>query len=63
MINIAGSVRRQKPEVKDIEIVALPKVIEVKDMFDAVSYNKGGRILNMLRNYVGEDAFFKSLNN
>ena len=34
-----------------------------EDMFDAVSYNKGGRILNMLRNYVGEDAFYKSLNN
>jgi aminopeptidase N len=31
-------------------------------MFDAVSYQKGGRILNMLRNYVGDDAFFKSLN-
>ncbi len=34
-----------------------------EQMFDAVSYNKGGRILNMLRNYVGDDAFFKSLNN
>ena len=34
-----------------------------ENMFDAVSYNKGGRILNMLRNYVGDDAFFKSLNN
>jgi len=33
-----------------------------EDMFDAVSYSKGGRILNMLRNYVGDDAFFKSLN-
>lgn len=33
-----------------------------EDMFDAVSYNKGGRILNMLRNYVGDAAFFKSLN-
>lgn len=31
-------------------------------MFDAVSYNKGGRILHMLRNYIGDDAFFKSLN-
>jgi aminopeptidase N len=31
-------------------------------MFDAVSYNKGGRILHMLRNYVGDSAFFKSLN-
>ena len=34
-----------------------------EEMFDGVSYNKGGRILNMLRNYVGDDAFFKSLNN
>lgn len=33
-----------------------------EDMFDAVSYSKGGRILNMLRHYVGDDAFFKSLN-
>jgi len=33
-----------------------------EDMFDVVSYSKGGRILNMLRNYVGDDAFFKSLN-
>lgn len=33
-----------------------------EDMFDLVSYQKGGRILNMLRNYVGDDAFFKSLN-
>ena len=32
-------------------------------MFDGVSYSKGGRILNMLRNYVGDDAFYKSLNN
>ncbi len=34
-----------------------------EDMFDAVSYNKGGRILHMLRNFVGDDAFFKSLSN
>jgi aminopeptidase N len=33
-----------------------------EDMFDAVSYAKGGRILNMLRNYVGDEAFFKALN-
>jgi len=32
------------------------------DMFDAVSYQKGGRILNMLRNYLGAPAFFKGLN-
>ncbi|MHA4812109.1 M1 family aminopeptidase [Flavitalea flava] len=33
-----------------------------EDMFDQVTYPKGGRILNMLRNYVGDSAFFKSLN-
>lgn len=33
-----------------------------EDMFDAVSYNKGGGILHMLRNYLGDDAFFKGLN-
>lgn len=33
-----------------------------EDVFDLVSYQKGGRVLNMLRNYVGDDAFFKSLN-
>lgn len=33
-----------------------------EDVFDQVSYNKGGRILNMLRNYLGDSAFFKSLN-
>lgn len=33
-----------------------------ENMFDQVSYQKGGRILNMLRNYVGDEAFFKALN-
>jgi len=33
-----------------------------EDMFDNVSYEKGGRILNMLRNYLGDAAFFKGLN-
>jgi aminopeptidase N len=32
-----------------------------EDMFDAVSYNKGGCILYMLRNFVGEEAFYLSL--
>ena len=30
-------------------------------MFDSHSYAKGGRILHMLRNYLGDDAFFASL--
>jgi aminopeptidase N len=33
-----------------------------EDMFDAVSYAKGGRILHMLRNVLGDSAFFKGLN-
>jgi aminopeptidase N len=32
-----------------------------EEMFDAHSYNKGGRILHMLRTYVGDDAFFEAL--
>lgn len=32
-----------------------------EDMFDAHSYNKGGATLHMLRNYLGDDAFFVSL--
>jgi aminopeptidase N len=35
--------------------------IDKEDMFDLVSYNKGGAILHMLRNYVGDAAFFASL--
>ena len=33
-----------------------------EDMFDLVSYEKGGRVLHMLRNWVGDSAFFKSMN-
>jgi aminopeptidase N len=32
-----------------------------EDMFDSHSYNKGGQILHLLRQYVGDDAFFASL--
>ncbi|KUG06452.1 M1 family metallopeptidase [Solirubrum puertoriconensis] len=33
-----------------------------EDMFDRHSYEKGGRVLHMLRNYIGDDAFFTALN-
>lgn len=33
-----------------------------EDMFDAHSYNKGGLVLHMLRDYTGDEAFFASLN-
>ncbi len=32
-----------------------------EDLFDVISYQKGGRILHMLRKYVGDSAFFASL--
>ncbi|MBF9143722.1 M1 family aminopeptidase [Hymenobacter properus] len=32
-----------------------------EDMFDNVTYQKGGSILNMLRAYLGEDVFFQGL--
>ncbi|MBI3511746.1 MAG: M1 family metallopeptidase [Bacteroidetes bacterium] len=32
-----------------------------EDMFDGHSYNKGGQVLHLLRQYVGDDAFFASL--
>lgn len=34
-----------------------------ENMFDGHSYAKGGRILHMLRNYLGDEVFFKGLNN
>jgi aminopeptidase N len=32
------------------------------DVFDLVSYQKGGRILHMMRHYLGDEVFFKGLN-
>ena len=34
---------------------------EKEDMFDGHSYNKGGRILHMLRNYLGDELFFDAI--
>jgi aminopeptidase N len=34
-----------------------------EQMFDGHSYNKGGRILHMLRTYLGDEAFFAGMNN
>lgn len=33
-----------------------------EDVFDVISYQKGGRVLHLLRNYVGDEAFFHALN-
>lgn len=34
---------------------------DADDMFDRVTYDKGGLILHMLRNYLGDDIFFAGL--
>ena len=34
--DIAGSIRREKPEVKDIEICCAPRITEIKDLFGGV---------------------------
>ncbi len=33
------------------------------DMFDRHTYQKGGRVLHMLRNYIGDEAFFIAITN
>ncbi|MGB0930969.1 MAG: M1 family aminopeptidase, partial [Chitinophagales bacterium] len=32
-----------------------------EDMFDRHSYQKGGRVMHLLRNYVGDEAFFEAV--
>jgi len=55
-IEIAGSIRREKPEVKDIEIVAAPKYVQVMDMFgEPKGYvSNAGFITNLVDMVQGE---------
>ncbi len=50
----------QESQGKKVELIRY-HYADKEDMFDAHSYHKGGRILHMLRNYMGDDAFFESL--
>lgn len=34
-----------------------------EDVYDPISYQKGSRVLHMLRKYTGDDAFFKAIQN
>ena len=49
------------PDAKTKDLVRF-HYVDKEDVFDVVTYQKGGRILNMLRNYLGKDAFYKGLN-
>lgn len=50
----------QSSQYKDDDVVRY-YYDDKEDMYDAISYNKGGCILHMLRKYVGDDNFYKSL--
>ena len=59
-IQIAGSLRREKPEVKDIEIVAIPAMGEthVIDMFGNILESKKCSTLDTLLDFnLGQEAF------
>ena len=51
----------QESKVKKVNMIRY-HYEDKEDMFDSHSYQKGGRILHMLRKTVGDSAFFKSLN-
>ncbi len=51
-----GGDRKNNPDVIRFDYA------DREQMFDEISYQKGGRILHMLRKTVGDDAFFKALN-
>ena len=56
----ALAVYHQDPSLSSRDLVRF-NYRHKEDMFDMVSYNKGGGILHMLRNYLGDDAFFAGL--
>lgn len=50
MADVAGSIRREKPEVKDIEICALPRITEEKDLFgDVVGKKRSNQFCDAVR--------------
>lgn len=50
IINVAGSCRRMKPDVGDIEIVALPKSEPVFDLFDEhIGWKRSGGFIRKVR--------------
>lgn len=58
MINVNRYLRSPSDFTKDLVRFSYQSP---EDVFDVVSYQKGGGILHMLRNYLGDDAFFKGI--
>ena len=51
----------QEAETKQVNLIRFDYE-DAEDMFDAHSYSKGGVILHMLRDYLGDELFFSGLN-
>lgn len=61
-LHINGDLRRYLSEAKvNKKTLIRFNYANEMQMFDGHSYQKGGRVLHMLRNYVGDEAFFTSL--
>ncbi|NBB88435.1 MAG: hypothetical protein GVX96_01420 [Bacteroidetes bacterium] len=56
MAGYLNQARQNKRPIVDFEYM------RPEDMFDAHSYNKGGLVLHMLRDYLGSEKFFAGLN-
>jgi DNA polymerase/3'-5' exonuclease PolX len=52
-IEIAGGVRREKPECHDIELVAIPKMEPLKDIFGIVAGQR-----NLLNEFIESSVYF-----
>lgn len=50
----------EEAETKQVDLIRFD-YLDDDEMFDSHSYAKGGLILHMLRNYLGDEAFFQSL--
>lgn len=61
----AGGLKELQQYLAESESKQVPLIryhyLDKEDMFDSHSYAKGGRILHMLRHYVGDEAFFAAL--
>ncbi len=51
----------QEAQTKQVDLIRF-HYHDKEDMFDRTSYDKGSRVLHMLRNVVGDRAFFTALN-
>lgn len=57
-VEIAGSVRREKPEVKDVEILAVPRTTEYRDMFGG-SGKTHDHLHEAMTSWCGDGSIFR----